>query len=173
VSSNPRGPADADARVRVMRIIIAALCVGILSILALLAWLRTQQPQPAPEVPLLSWIGAGFAGFAMIGSMLVPALVVRASRRQLIKETAAPGAAVADLRWWVLYQTRMIVGAALLEGAAMYQAIAFFLEGQVWVPPLAIVLFLGVAMRFPTRDGVEQWIETQAEQARQEMQILQ
>jgi F0F1-type ATP synthase membrane subunit c/vacuolar-type H+-ATPase subunit K len=170
---------DPETRLRVLRIVVVALCVGVLTALGILTWMRSRQPPPPPfpGQPLLSWIGLAFAVLAVVGSQVVPGMLARSGRQRIARELAAsgstatlsvPGEAVRDPRWWGLYQTKMIVGCALLEGAAFYQAIAFLLEGEQWTAALAVALLVGIALHFPTRPGVEQWIEAQAEQARSE-----
>ena len=60
-----------------------------------------------------------------------------------------------------LYQTQLIVGAALLEGAAFFAGIAFMLERDPIAAGMALVLLAVLAARFPTRDRIEAWLEQQ------------
>jgi hypothetical protein len=55
----------------------------------------------------------------------------------------------------------MIIGMALLEGAAFYQAIAYYVEGQPLALGLGCLLLLGLIVQFPTRSRVERWLENQ------------
>ncbi len=71
-----------------------------------------------------------------------------------------PGSAEA---WWALYQTRCILGAAPLEGAAFFQLIAYYLEGLPLYLGLAGGLLVLLLLRFPTRHGVESWVTAQRE----------
>ena len=43
-------------------------------------------------------------------------------------------------RWWVLYQTRMLIRAAPVEGAAFLNLIAYLVEGQ------SPARFVGIAL---------------------------
>jgi hypothetical protein len=55
----------------------------------------------------------------------------------------------------------MIVGLALLEGMAFFNIIACIIEHNWWSLAIAGCLALWMLMVFPSRNRVEQWIETQ------------
>jgi len=62
-----------------------------------------------------------------------------------------------------VYQTIFIVSAALLEGACFFNLICYMVEGQ-W----ASLAFVGFCLlvnlsTFPSKDGVETWIQQQLE----------
>jgi hypothetical protein len=70
----------------------------------------------------------------------------------------------------VVYQTSLIIGAALNEGPAFFALIAYMVEGLPAILGVAAFLILGVAARFPTRARLEQWIDAQKELLIQEQQ---
>ena len=69
------------------------------------------------------------------------------------------------------YQTRMIVGAALLEGPAFFLLIAYLIERSPWSLAAAIFMILGVAAHFPTEQRVAEWVEQQMSLLEEERQL--
>lgn len=61
------------------------------------------------------------------------------------------------------FQTRLIVRAALLEGAAFFNLIAFMIERQTWSFGIAGALAAINLSTFPSRDSVLYWIRQQLE----------
>jgi hypothetical protein len=138
-------------------------------------WLREAAPLPPPPgVPLLTFVGLGLAAFLAVGSVALP-LVLQASWRRSSRQD--PQAARTDPRtgralapeevWWLRYQTRLLVQAALLEGATFFQLIAYRIEGLPVSLGVAAGLFLCLLMLFPTRAGVERWVAAQRDLAEQ------
>src|SRR5262249_56995441 len=124
-----------------MRIIHGALCTGLVALTAVLAGQRMANNQPPAALPLISYIGFGVAAVCLILSFVVPNLVQAGWRRRIAAgQSPLLNDSTADREslWLVLYQTRLILGMAMLEGAAFMQVIAFFVEG--------VPLSLGVAL---------------------------
>jgi hypothetical protein len=94
-------------------------------------------------------------------ALVLPRTLEASLRRQAGPHAEDPG------RLWTLYQTRLILVAALLEGAGFMQAIFYLMEGQTFSLAVALVLLAWLALLFPTRAGVEEWVERQQELARQ------
>jgi hypothetical protein len=160
------------ARLRVMQIIAGTLILGVAITLTVFVVLRALgNPQPPPLVPILTYVGVGFALIAVIAHFIVPRSVLKNSAGRIqwdnepVFSTApadperSPGSR--ELSGLALYQTRMIIGMALLEGAAFYQGIAYYLEGQPLALGLGCLLLLGLIVQFPTRSRVERWLENQ------------
>jgi hypothetical protein len=61
-------------------------------------------------------------------------------------------------------QTSMIVGLALLEGAAFFACIAYLLEGQLWVLAIILTAMVLMMVSFPTEGRVQSWLAWQADQ---------
>jgi hypothetical protein len=174
-----------QVRLRVMRIIHAALVMGCLSFAAIAVFLRTQQPFQVPQQPVLSLAGLAFGVIALLAIPVV-ANMLAANWRQKIAlgidplSTSRPPESVLEeggpvsphrpeehpersVQWWALYQTRMIILAALLEGSTFFQLIAYLTEGEKSNLVLAGILVLGLLLLFPTRNRIERWIRTQEE----------
>ena len=65
-----------------------------------------------------------------------------------------------------VYQVRGIIRSALLEGASFFLMVSYLIGGPAWELILGVVLAGGVAVGFPTRDGIEGWIEPGSTKAR-------
>jgi hypothetical protein len=150
-----------------MRIILGALCVGVVSMAAVVIWQRQVAPQPPPAgVPVLTFAALGFAAFTAVGSTVIPLFLQAAWRRQ-VRQQHGPGATGPapalgpDADWWARYQTRLLLQAAPLEGAAFFQLIACLIEGLPVSLAVAGGLLTCLLMLFPTRAGVERWVEAQ------------
>ena len=60
-----------------------------------------------------------------------------------------------------MFLTKSIIGAAILEGGAFANLIAFMLDGQIYSLVIAILFALGILMSFPTRNGMSEWLDNQ------------
>ena len=69
-----------------------------------------------------------------------------------------------------VFQSKLLIGAALLESAAFFAGIAYMLEGTTLALLLAILFALLVALQFPTRFSVEQWLDQQLRLLEEERQ---
>jgi hypothetical protein len=59
----------------------------------------------------------------------------------------------------LVFQTKTLVGCALLEGAAFFALVAFLLEHHTASLVVATVLLMGILSQFPTLGGTSDWIE--------------
>jgi hypothetical protein len=60
-----------------------------------------------------------------------------------------------------LYLTRTIIGAAIVEGAAFFALVVSVIDEEPICLMLGGVMIVGIALHFPTRTRVTQWLETQ------------
>ena len=168
------------ANLRVMQIIIFAMTMGLVFFLAIVVFLSLQEPAAPPPQPLITYLALAFAATAVPASVIVPRLMVAAARKQIAKGTwiAPSGQSIVPPpvdeagKLVLVYQTQMIVGAALNEGAAFFALIAYLLEHSPIALGLAIVLILGVAARFPTRAKLDAWLDEQLQQVMLERQNM-
>ena len=113
---------------------------------------------------------------ALVARCVFPTIVVRKGRRQIARGTfSLPQTREAPLqgpreeleqmgdagRLFVVYQTKIIIGAAMIEGVTFFMLIAYLVERQTVVLRIAVALILAVAAHLPTRSGVIHWIEDQ------------
>jgi hypothetical protein len=178
---------------RTCQIIVAALVMGVVSFLVVVLLFVPKSmmlapvlaeagpagaaaPAPPPAgLPIISYIALAMAVSVLVLSFVVPKLIVSNARSQIAKGTApktgkAEEAEAAE--FLPVYQTQLIIGAALLEGGAFFAAIAYMLERS----PLALVaagVLLGLLVtRFPTTERVRAWIEKQLELLQQQRQAI-
>ena len=152
-------------RLRTMRIIIGALLMGILTFAVVAAITRAQGNMPPLRgEPIVSYVAAGQGVIILLLQAIVPAAIATGMRKSLPAEPE-----VTPERWLAVYQTRMIVGAALLEGAAFTFLIAYLIEGRPWTLAGGLVCAALLAvLYFPTRERVERWVAAQREALQQE-----
>src|SRR5262249_45244377 len=136
---NGTGSEPMAARMRVLRILHASLCLGLLIFLGIVVGLGpvALPGGAAPEVPLVSYVGVGFAVICSLVALVLPRPLEAFWRRQAGGRAEDPAARE---RWWTLYQTRLILVAALVQGAGFMQGVAYLLEGQTFSLAVAGVL---------------------------------
>jgi hypothetical protein len=161
--------------VRPLQIIVPALVVGCLFFLAVVAFFIPPS-EPAPHHALMGYVGLGFVLAALIAREIAVRGIVGRGRRRIRAGTFPPPAnspvpGLSSQEFLartgdagllsIVYQARTLVGAAILEGAAFLMLSLFMMGRQPWTVALAIALIAGVALHFPTRASVCQWIERQ------------
>lgn len=154
---------DFDGTVRTARIIAIALALGVAIFLAIVAGLvrrgRLFDAQPwSMSSALISLIACAYGVVTIATAPLLARAVSDAALRRLAK--AAPDE-TDNHSLAKLFLNRMIIGSALIEGAAFFCAIAFMIEGKA---PAFIVALIGVValmLRIPSRAGIESWIDEQ------------
>ena len=155
---------------RVLQIIVLALAAGPAAFLAFVA-LRPM-PQEEREKPLLTApLAAGAAAAAAIMAVVLPQ-VIGSQQRKALAAKPAEGNALSPTAGDVMaslggYQTRRIIAAALLEGAAFFNIVAYMFERQTYSAAIAVALIVGVLMLFPLRSLVEQWLERELRTVRE------
>jgi hypothetical protein len=157
-----------------MRIIVLALALGVLSFLVIAVVVRTQNPQmQASRTGFLTYGALGIAALLVLLQAVVPALLANQLRRQLAAgKWPPPGAASTPAddfgKLCALYQTRLLLGAAMLEGGAFLLLIAYFMDGDVVALVGGGVMLALLLAKFPLRSAVEGWLADQQEMLRQE-----
>lgn len=132
----------------ICKIIASSLIGGVLAFAGVAIVLRLGKPPAAAG--LISAIAAGFAvASVLIRQVLLGLLAARAGGSRGLG-AAGPLAP---------YQTRMIIGLALLEGAAFFNLIAYLLEGRWWSLAVTAALVAFMLASYPTRGRIRQWVE--------------
>lgn len=157
-------------QVRVMQILIGGLLMGVLvfGTLAGSGIIDLNKEGPAaPEqvgveqqaefeepLPILEYAGYGFAAMMIPLSYLVGSIV----RKQTLAKVPSP--LTADIAQTTgAYQTGVIVSATMLQGPALFNIIAYMLEGAIGNLAAAAVLAMVLASFFPTISGVANWFQ--------------
>lgn len=159
-------PSALDPVLRTTQIISAALPMGVAALLAIAFFKR---PQPAVEgKELLSYGAVFFAVIMLVGAKLVPSIVARTGCRAIAKGKASsftgPNGhqATSPLQQLgAVFQSATIVRAALVEGAALLNAIIFFLFGTTLNFVVAAILVVVLLYQIPTRQRLVDWVQAQ------------
>ncbi len=159
-------------QLRTMQIICGSLIAGVTIFLFMTFVVRSGEDAIIVQDRLdlssvLVLIALLAAGLSLLMYYTLPTLVIAGQRQALASgqtdlvskkldrstnETVALAA---------IYQTQMIIGLALLEGAAFLNTIVFMLEGRALNLGIAVALVVFMATRFPTRTRLDDWIAEQ------------
>lgn len=164
-----QNPAPVEQTVRLLRIIVLAMLVGLASFLAAALFLRAQAKVPAKDpaaaaglkepLPALTVASYTFAMICVPLAYVVPRLVTESTVKKIAATPERPRGNVAPLA--AAYITQAIIGVALNEGPAFMAIVAYLREGNVIALFLAVALIAGVALRIPTLAGVSRWVDDQ------------
>ncbi len=163
-SSSPQTPTF-EQSVRTAQIICVAMAMGVATFAAVAIFLRAGK---SPGESLLSYLAAAFSLGAGALSVVVPSFV---TGNQSPDQSASAARGNQDesaddlIPLVALYQTRLIIGLALLEGAAFFCLAAFLLEGHWWTLAPAGILWVFILAQFPITGRIEQWCRQQRENA--------
>jgi hypothetical protein len=149
-------------RVRTMQIIALSLAASASSAILLFLYLRLSSAAPVHPEPVLSYIAAAFLAVNVGLSFALPRLIGEAQLKQLARRGDVAPQQLVDV-----YQTTMIVGLALLEGGAFFCAIAYFVEGPLWVLLPVVIAIVLMALRLPTESAVLNWLGAAAERVQE------
>jgi hypothetical protein len=177
--SNETEPDPIAAIVRTGQIIVGAMASGVLIFLVvvfLLVGRGGPQANPRPQGlnSLITFIALGYSVIALALWRLVPPVFTTASIRAMARRRGPlhpPKPAVDTAELARLHLPQMIVGTAILEGAAFFDAIAYLIEGNPLALGAALVLCGALLFCFPTLTGVEGWIDLQKEKLEAERHL--
>ena len=184
---------DSDALVpfiRVCQIIVGALIMGVVMFLVMVVLVIPRfdggapvkaevagaaDVGPATALPIITYVALAMGASVLVLSFLIPQVSVSQARRQIAKGTAPkPGRTAEEDTASLLpiYQTQLIIGAALLEGGAFFATVAYMLERRPMALAAAGVLLGVLVTRFPTIDRLRGWMDRQTEIPLEERQTL-
>lgn len=139
-------------RVRTMQIIAAGLVIGVVFFAIIVVAIGGLNQPPVGNT--LAMMGAGIAGLMFVAHLVVPGIVA--------KSAAGQSQGKIDTEQWAgIYQMKLIIGMAMLEGAAFINLVACMTEHNWWSMAVVGGLVLFMLIQFPNRSRVEQWMETQ------------
>jgi hypothetical protein len=173
------GPDQLDVRLRVMRIINVAqvLAAGLFLAIVLILRAQGQGGNPPNGQVSLTFLAVPFCLGDLVAYAILPRTVVVVGRRRLVASVGGtagrPGESTPALpqdraAWYGLYQTQLIIRLALLQGCAFYLVIAYLQEGSPLILGAAVAFVTTMALHFPSRARVDNWVDGQAELAQQE-----
>ncbi|HVC99019.1 MAG TPA: hypothetical protein VND64_35470 [Pirellulales bacterium] len=158
-------------QVRVLQIIVAAITLGPLTYLGVV--FSTAPPdQAAGEVQGMfnTFLACGMAAAAVVAWLVVPPLVTTKFRRQIaagawppLEQTGNPLAAPLNDagKLSAVYHVRTIIAVAILEGATFFLVFTYQQQRDTLALGFAVLLMLMIALHFPTRARVADWVERQ------------
>jgi hypothetical protein len=147
----------------ILQIIILALFAGVLSYVGFILF---ADPQQAADRPILAPLGAVFAVILVVLSVVVPRMIGAQHRRAAVEGRSSISPA-APAVWQSLgdgvsllsgFQVQRIIGAAMLEGAAFFNAVAYQLERQRYSLAIVAALMACLLTLVPLRARVEEWL---------------
>jgi hypothetical protein len=154
---------------RVLQIIVAALITGPSIFIGYVLLADRDQQVPPNESMMFSYVGVALAFVSVIAALLVPRLIIARTRAGVVSGDMTlsiqqlPGAESAGDAGPLMagYQTKTILAAALLEGAAFANAVFYLTQRQPICIATAIVLVICIATLFPFRGRVVAWLESE------------
>lgn len=161
-------------QLRTMQIIAAALLIGLVSLCGVAAGLvhvgnNGRGLAPPQQIPIVTWVAVAVFAVEAPLSFVMPKVMTRSAIRRIVdgkpvtvREGVQPAPVVVQLA--AMYQTAMIVGLALLEGAGFLAGVAYLLEAEPVSLGIAAVVAALMIARFPLAGRVFDWMQTQAEE---------
>jgi len=173
--------------VRALQIIVIALASGCLTFAAIAVFLNLENGPAAAAAgpPMITYLALAAIVPAAIAFVIARAVLNGQARRSalaIIDQMPDDSSGVrspddllqsSEVVRVLLqhFQTRLIVGAAILEGVAFFLLVSYLLEGNPVALGAGIVLALGITLLFPTRSRVAAWILEQVESIRNQQQF--
>lgn len=152
MSSPPKYAIHPQSMIRTCQIITGALIAGVV-IFALVALIISPE-RPAPQ-PFIAYVAILVAAQLVVLRFFIPSLVVKAR----LKDAKVNARNFPLTQLPPLFQTKLIVGLGLLEGAAFFNLVAYLLERQWFSIVTAGVMLLLLVMMFPTLNKYERWVD--------------
>ncbi|NOY40548.1 MAG: hypothetical protein GXP26_01750 [Planctomycetes bacterium] len=152
-----------------LQIITVAMATGVLVFAGVVMLLFQDDGQQDKDFqPLITYVAAAFGIVALLSATVVPRLMDANTRKNFLAgnlpqmKNQMPPAETGEVGLLVaMYQVRLIVGVAILEGAAFFNVIANMLEGQAISLAMVALLLVAIFFNFPTRSSIENWIAMQ------------
>jgi len=165
-----RIPRDFENHLRGMRIIVVALAMGVV-MFSLIALLISGEAKPDGQ-PVVAYMGLFFAAVMFVTREVVSKFIVASARKKIASGGSQSAQQVTrqiseeatlEEKFLFTYRVRLIVRAALLEGAAFFNLIAFIIQHEWWSFAIAAVFAAIILSTFPSRNGLLNWIDQQIE----------
>jgi len=163
--SSPLPQLTLQERHRTMMIIWFAMIVGVV-VFGVVVGIQINGLKPDAGLPVLTFTGMGMATLMLVMRFIIPDFIARtqfAQKMQTAKTEANEDEEELLGNFYQVFLVRLIIGMALLEGAAMFNLIAVMVENQrLAFIPVAILLLVMIAS-IPTKSKLDGWIRNQME----------
>lgn len=157
---------------RVLQVVVGTLLAGSAGFLLAVALPRVMGQPLDGKLGMFDWLALGL-GVAMVAlHRVVGSLVERAGLARLAfaqpRGSVEPPSAAA---LFGVFQSRIIVEAALLEAAAMLAGVLAMLGGSWLALAIGVMLLVPLALLVPRAGKVEAWIEDRTREFRDAQQL--
>jgi len=152
-------------RQMMMTVIWLALIMGVVTFGIIVTFIGLNE-EPGKGLPVITYLGMGIAALMLVLRMVVPNLIARNQFTQAMQEAKAEGNQDEEQLLGTFYQiflVRLIIGMALLEGAAMLNLVAVLIEKQKLAFIPVVILLLVMIASMPTKSKLDAWIRNQME----------
>ncbi|MFK7777363.1 MAG: hypothetical protein QM501_04490 [Gimesia sp.] len=152
-------------RHRTMMIIWFAMIVGVV-VFGVVVGIQINGMQPNAKLPVLTYIAMGMAAMSLVVRLIVPDLIARKQFAQIMQTAKTEANEDEEQVLGNFYQTfllRLIIGMALLEGAAMFALVTVMVEKQMLGFAIVAFLLLFMISSIPTKSKLDGWIRNQME----------
>ena len=157
------GGTTPQASVRSMQIVASALMAGVLFFAAIVAVVTGSKLNGQPDV--LTWMGGAFAAVAVVIHFVLPPMIAKKSWERAIANGLRQKSESEQIQHAMNdYQCQLIVGHALLEGAAFMNLTVLIAGRSVINLGVVIALLVLMLIRFPTTTKVTWWIQDRLRQ---------
>jgi hypothetical protein len=163
---------------RVLRAVVALIGGGTLAVVLVMAiWIQLN-PVRRDGPPLLTWIALAWGPLAVLARCGLVPQVERSGRERIARGEFVPSKASQqarlveqrgdDGRLFLVFQTRSILAAAVLDGAALLGAAATRVDGNLMGAALGLGLCALILAGMPTAPRWTAWLERQRRLLRDE-----
>jgi hypothetical protein len=149
---------------RPMQIIVATLAFGVVSFFVVTLFIGSHGGGNGPDSNhIVTYVGMGFAIVGAIVWIILRDLIARQSRKSVLAGDTR--------RLATVYQTRLIISCALLEGIAFLNLVAYLIEHQRMSLVIAGAYLVILLNQFPTLNRLENWVERELAEVDQLRQL--
>lgn len=163
--SNQQPQPTLQQRRMIMIVVWLALVMGVVTVGVVISIIN-QGEKPDDGLPIIVYLGMGVAALMLVLRMIIPNLVARNQFIEAMQRAQAEGNQDEEQmlgNFYQIFTMRLILGMAMLEGAAMLNLVAVLIEQQkVAYIPVAILLLVMIAS-IPTKSKLDGWIRNQME----------
>ncbi|WP_417384687.1 hypothetical protein [Gimesia sp.] len=152
-------------RQMMMTVIWLALIMGVVTFGIVVTFIGLKE-EPGKGLPVITYLGMGLAALMLVLRMFLPNMIARNQFKQAMQEARKEGNQDEEQMLGIFYQifmVRLIIGLALLEGAAMLNLVAVMVENQPLAFIPVVILLLVMIASMPTKSKLDGWIRNQME----------
>jgi hypothetical protein len=161
-------------KIRTMQIIVAAMAFGSVSFMTV-AVFASQNPAQAAGDPIVEYIALLLCGTMICVRVVIPFVMVPQGRKKIRRSLGRSagqegGRSVVDAResenqqagmLIALFQTKIIVCCALLEGPTFFLLIAYVMQRSTLCLAAAVAMVVLLVAHMPTTNRAAFWVENQ------------